>query len=135
MGRSGDDQRVPPADTGCVRGLTAIAALLCAFVLVWPAWSGATTSTAVSVSEREWSVSLGRLKAPHGRITFYVTNYGQDDHNVKIRKHGTQYGFTGRIPSGGHATLTVSLKPGVYTVFCGLPGHRQLGMVTTLTVT
>ena len=75
----------------------------------------ATTSTAVSVSEREWSVSLGRLKAPHGRITFYVTNYGQDDHNVKIRKHGTQYGFTGRIPSGGHATLTVSLKPGVYT--------------------
>ena len=118
-----------------MRGLIGIAALLCAFVLVWPAIGGAATSTSVGVSEREWSITLGRLKAPHGRITFYVTNYGQDDHNVRIRKHGYQYGSTGRIRSGGHATVTVTLKPGVYTIVCGIPGHRQLGMVTKLTVT
>ena len=37
-----------------MRGLTGIAALLCAFVLVWPAIGGASTTTAVGVSEREW---------------------------------------------------------------------------------
>ena len=118
-----------------MRGLTGIAALLCAFVLVWPAIGGASTTTAVGVSEREWSISLGRLKAPHGRITFYVANFGQDDHNLRVRKRGYQYGSTGRIRSGGHATLRLTLKPGVYTLICGIPGHRQLGMVSTLTVT
>jgi plastocyanin len=108
---------------------------LCVAVLVWPAWSGATTTTAVGVSEREWTISLGRLKAPHGRITFYVHNYGQDDHNVSIRRHGVSYGHTGRIRSGDEATLTLSLKRGTYTVLCAIPGHRQLGMVAHLTVT
>ena len=112
-----------------------LAVVLSAAVLIWPAGSGATTTTAVGVSEREWSISLGRVKAPHGRITFYVHNYGQDDHDVTIRRHGVQYGHTGRIQSGGQVTLTVRLKPGVYSVFCGIPGHRQLGMLTHLTVT
>jgi hypothetical protein len=127
--------RAPATDTSGMRGLAGSAALLCALVLIWPAGSGASTGTAVGVSEREWSISLGRLKAPHGAITFYITNYGGDDHNVTIRKHGVQYGFSGRIPSGGQKTLSVHLAAGTYTVFCGLPGHRQLGMVAKLTVT
>jgi uncharacterized cupredoxin-like copper-binding protein len=52
-----------------------------------------------------------------------------------IRKHGYTYGFTGRIASGGHATLTRTLRPGIYSVFCHIPGHRELGMVARLTVT
>lgn len=118
-----------------MRGLISLALALCAVVLIWPAGSGASTGTAVGVSEREWSVSLGRLKAPHGPITFYVTNYGGDDHNITIRKHGVQYGFSGRIPSGGQKTISTRLRPGIYSVFCSLPGHRQLGMVAKLTVT
>ena len=120
-----------------MRGLVATAGVLCVAVLVAPAWSGAatTTTTAVGVSEREWSVALGRLKAPHGRIELYVHNFGQDDHNLAVRRLGVQYGFTGRIASGGQKTLVLSLKPGVYNLFCSLPGHRQLGMVAKLTVT
>src|SRR2546429_2911304 len=118
-----------------MRGPMAIAALLGVAVLAHPSGSSATTATAVGVSEREWSMTLGRLKAPHGPITFYVTNFGQDDHNVTVRKHGYQYAFSGRIRSGGHATMTVRLKPGVYTVFCHIPGHRAMGMSATLTVT
>jgi plastocyanin len=118
-----------------MRGLIAIAALLGVAVLVRPAGSAATTTTAVGVSEREWSVTLGRLKAPHGAITLYITNYGQDDHDITVRKHGYTYGFSGRIASGGRKTLTVHLKPGTYNVFCRIPGHRQLGMAAKLTVT
>jgi plastocyanin len=113
-----------------------LAVALSAAVLIWPAGSGATTSTAVGVSEREWSVTLGRLKAPHGRITFYITNFGQDDHDLRIRRrHGVQIAHTGRIASGGQATLTVRLKPGVYNVFCDIPGHKQAGMLARLRVT
>jgi plastocyanin len=124
-----------PADTSAMRGLTTLAAALCLFVLVSPAWSGAASGGAVGVSEREWSVTLSRLKVQHGAITFSIHNFGQDDHNIKIRKHGSQYGFSGRIRSGGTATITVHLKPGVYSVFCGIPGHRALGMDAKLTVT
>jgi plastocyanin len=118
-----------------MRGLVTLAAALCLFVLVSPAWSGASGGSAVGVSEREWSVTLSRLKVPHGAITFSIHNFGQDDHNIKIRKHGSQYGFSGRIRSGGTATITVNLKPGVYWLFCGIPGHRALGMNAKLTVT
>ena len=123
------------ADTSAMRGLTAVAAALCLFVLVSPAWSGAASGSAVGVSEREWSVTLSRLKVQHGTITFSIHNFGQDDHNIKIRKHGWQDGFSGRIRSGDTATITAHLKPGIYWVFCGIPGHRSLGMNAKLTVT
>src|SRR2546421_10499897 len=97
-----------------MRGLVTLAAALCLFVLVSPAWSGAAGGGAVGVSEREWSVTLSRLKVPHGTITFSIHNFGQDDHNIRIRKHGSQDGSSGRIRSGGPATITVSRKPAVY---------------------
>lgn len=122
-------------DTRAMKGLTTLAAAMCLFVLVSPAWSGAAGGGAVGVSEREWSVTLSRLKVQHGTITFSIHNFGQDDHNIKIRRHGSQYAFSGRIRSGDTVTLTVNLKPGVYSVFCGIPGHRALGMNAKLTVT
>jgi plastocyanin len=123
------------ADTSAMRGLTIVAAAVCLFVLVSPAWSGAASGSAVGVSEREWSVTLSRLKVQHGTITFSIHNFGQDDHNIKIRKHGSRFGFSGRIRSGDTATITAHLKPGIYWVFCGIPGHRSLGMNAKLTVT
>ena len=108
-----------------MRGLIAVAALAAVAVLAHPSGSSAITSTAVGVSEHEWSVSLGRLKAPHGRITFYVTNYGQDDHNITIRRHGWQYGFSGRIPSGGHA----GILPQVTVSLATMPSWRWPGML------
>jgi uncharacterized cupredoxin-like copper-binding protein len=36
--------------------------------------------------------------------------------------------------SGGSKTLVVHLKPGTYTFYCSVPGHRAAGMQGTLTV-
>ena len=50
--------------------------------------------------------------------------------------------FGGKVPgvkleasSGGSAELKVTLKPGKYTFYCDIPGHREAGMEGTLTVT
>lgn len=36
---------------------------------------------------------------------------------------------------GGPTSATVLLKPGTYTIFCTIPGHRAAGMQATLTAT
>ena len=38
------------------------------------------------------------------------------------------------VNKGGKSTVTVALKPGKYTFYCPVPGHRQAGMQGTLTV-
>jgi uncharacterized cupredoxin-like copper-binding protein len=39
------------------------------------------------------------------------------------------------ITPGANPRLDLDLAPGDYVVICNLPGHYQMGMVTTLTVT
>jgi len=115
--------------------MVAIAGVMSIAVLAVPAFGGTPRTTSVGASLREGSLVLGRLSAPHGRIRFFIHNYGQDDHDLVVRRYGRQYGGTNRIASGGDATLTVSLKPGVYNVFCSIPGHKATGMWVKLRVT
>ena len=41
---------------------------------------------------------------------------------------------TPTFAAGGSMDLTVTLKNGSYELFCSVPGHKQLGMDTHLTV-
>jgi uncharacterized cupredoxin-like copper-binding protein len=38
------------------------------------------------------------------------------------------------VGAGQSSTLTLKLKPGTYTYYCPVPGHRQAGMVGRITV-
>lgn len=44
-------------------------------------------------------------------------------------------GFKLLAGSGKSDELKVDLKPGKYTIYCDLPGHREAGMEGTITVT
>jgi plastocyanin len=76
------------------------------------------------------------LTAKAGTVTIAFTNSSSLGHNLTIQQ-GTSGPVVGSTPtfSGGVKMLTVKLKPGKYTFYCSVPGHRAGGMQGTLTVT
>ncbi len=74
-----------------------------------------------------------RLTAKAGTVTLSMANPASFAHGVAIKGNGVDK--DGKIVGqGGTSTVTVKLKPGTYTFYCPVPGHRQGGMQGTLTV-
>lgn len=72
--------------------------------------------------------------AKAGKVTVDFTNPQALTHDVQIEdSSGKEVGGVELIASGSDST-TVDLKPGTYTYFCSVPGHREAGMEGTLTV-
>jgi uncharacterized cupredoxin-like copper-binding protein len=62
-----------------------------------------------------------------------MANSASFRHGVAIEGNGVDK--DGQIVGqGGTSTVTVKLKPGTYTFYCPVPGHRQAGMQGTLSV-
>lgn len=69
-----------------------------------------------------------------GKVEVDFNNPQSLTHDVAIEDaSGEVVGQTELIDSGSDST-TVDLKPGTYTFFCTVPGHREAGMEGTLTV-
>lgn len=72
--------------------------------------------------------------AKAGKVTVEFKNPQALTHDVAIENaNGEEVGATELIADGSDTT-TVNLKPGTYTYFCTVPGHREAGMEGTLTV-
>jgi plastocyanin len=72
--------------------------------------------------------------AKAGKVTIDFTNPQALPHDVKIEsKSGEEIGGTETVAEGSDSA-TVNLKPGTYTFFCSVPGHREAGMEGTLVV-
>ncbi|HEY7961363.1 MAG TPA: plastocyanin/azurin family copper-binding protein [Solirubrobacteraceae bacterium] len=76
-----------------------------------------------------------KASATPGAVTVTMGNASGVTHNIAIQQ-GTSGPVLGasKIISKGAASVTVTLKPGTYTFFCQVPGHRAAGMEGTLTV-
>lgn len=75
------------------------------------------------------------LDVRRGKVTLHMHNStgALSDHGIAIQGPGTL--AIGRIVAPGQvANLTVRLRPGRYTFFCPVPGHRAAGMRGTLIV-
>ena len=67
-------------------------------------------------------------------MTVDFTNPQPLTHDVAIEdSSGKTIGKTELVAEGSDSTA-VDLKPGAYTFFCTVPGHREAGMEGTLTV-
>ena len=97
--------------------------------------TGQASGTPINVSLKNYSItvaSTGSL-AP-GVYTFHVTNKGPLSHDLTVNGPGVSNMGTPIFSPGGSELLTVTLTNGTYDLYCSVPGHKQLGMNTTLTV-
>ena len=74
-----------------------------------------------------------QLSAKAGTVTITMTNMSPLEHNVTVAEGSKVLGATPTF-KGGSMTLKLNLKPGKYTFYCSVPGHRQAGMEGTLNV-
>ena len=90
---------------------------------------------AVTARLSEWKVELSAGTVPTGAVTFTITNAGAIPHAFEVEGSGIER-ETDLIQPGATATLTLTLAPGRYEVYCpvGNDSHKKLGMVTRLTV-
>ena len=73
------------------------------------------------------------LSAKAGKVTITMDNPSPVSHSIAVEGNGVdKKGQT--VGQGGNSTISVSLKPGKYTFYCPVDGHRQAGMQGTLTV-
>jgi plastocyanin len=82
----------------------------------------------------ELAYTTDQMTAKPGKTTVEFSNPQGLAHDVAIENaKGEEVGATETIADGSDTT-TVDLKPGTYTYFCTIAGHREAGMEGTLTV-
>jgi uncharacterized cupredoxin-like copper-binding protein len=64
---------------------------------------------------------------PAGKVSFHVENAGKEDHGFEIEGNGIEQ-KTNILKRGDQEALDVELRPGTYTVYCPVKGHREKGM-------
>ncbi len=125
--------------------------------------ASASGNSPVAATEKEWEIHLSSTTLSAGAITFNISNEGDKQHEFVIRKTDLQssalpLNSDGEIsedapqltpvgdpsevaeidPGSTDRTITVTLKPGHYVIFCNLHVedllHYQKGMHTDFTV-
>ncbi|HET9105416.1 MAG TPA: plastocyanin/azurin family copper-binding protein [Solirubrobacteraceae bacterium] len=112
--------------------------------------TGALATAVPTVSQKPVTEKAGKLQidadptgqlkylassatATPGQVTIDMLNKSSTPHDIAISGNGVSQ--VGKIvANGGTSTVSVNLKPGKYTFFCTVPGHRAAGMVGTITV-
>jgi uncharacterized cupredoxin-like copper-binding protein len=73
------------------------------------------------------------LSAKAGKVTITMDNPSPVPHAIAVEGNGLDKdGKT--VQMGGKSMVTVDLKPGKYTFYCPVDGHKQAGMQGPLTV-
>jgi len=94
--------------------------------------AGATLEFETASSGLAYTTKSAETEA--GEVTVDFTNSQPVPHDVAIEsENGEVLGQTEELTEGSDST-TVNLKPGTYTFFCTVPGHREAGMEGTLVV-
>jgi len=118
-----------------IHAVTGLVFAALTFAVGTPAHGTRGNPIAVSVKLSEWKVELSQQSITAGTVTFTVTNAGNIPHALEIEGQGMEQ-ETAVIQPGASATLTLTLKPGTYEVYCpvGNDSHKKLGMDTELKV-
>jgi plastocyanin len=76
-----------------------------------------------------------KASAKAGQVSIEFTNPQTLSHDVAVEDaNGKTLGKTELVADGSATATLANLKPGEYTFYCSVPGHREAGMEGTLTV-
>jgi plastocyanin len=106
-----------------------------ALVLTASPLFGARAPQRVQVTALEFEYRLSRLSVKQGPALIELVNYGEDEHDLVVRRvGGTKEWRVSKLLPGSRATLSLKLRPGLYRVWCAVADHRSRGMRATLRV-
>ena len=89
----------------------------------------------VQVGADEFGYALSRQSIKAGPAIIELVNYGEDEHNLRLRRvGGSRTYLVGTVRPGGRSELEARLLPGRFTLWCSLADHRRRGMSATLVV-
>ena len=98
-----------------------------------PVSGGGGSTLTISADPNQLKFNTTSLSAKAGNVTIKMSNPAALSHDVSIEGNGVdQKGAV--VSKGGTSTVTANLKPGKYTFYCSVDGHRAAGMQGTLTV-
>jgi plastocyanin len=131
--------------SGSLVRLTALCALSASVLGAWTVAAGAAkphrvarvaSASQLQVTQVEYRLRLSSTTVRAGTFDLTEIDAGREFHDLRLRRSGAATTLDGRLLAPGHRwSTTVRLSPGVYTLWCSLPEHAQLGMRTTLRVT
>ena len=89
----------------------------------------------LQVGADEFNYSLSRQTIKAGPAIVQLVNYGEDEHDLRLRRSGgTRTYRIGKVRPGGLGELEARFLPGRFTLWCSLADHRRRGMSATLVV-
>jgi plastocyanin len=95
---------------------------------------GASTVEFEADPSGELAYTTTEASAEAGKVTIDFKNPQSLTHDVAIESSGGEEVGKTELIGEGETSTTVNLKPGKYTFYCSVPGHREAGMEGTLTV-
>ncbi len=100
-----------------------------------PAAAAAETLKLSAAASGQLAFNTKTLSGKAGTIRIVMHNPAPVPHNVSLQGPGGVNLHGATVNQNGDSQVQAKLKPGKYTFYCSVPGHRQAGMVGTLTVT
>ncbi len=89
----------------------------------------------VQVGADEFSYTLSRLSIKAGPAIVQLVNYGEDEHDLRMRRTGgTRVYRVAKVRPGRLGELEARFLPGRFTLWCSVADHRKRGMSATLVV-
>jgi hypothetical protein len=106
-------------------------------VLVFAAPAPAAAPARLLVGAKEFRFTLSRTTIKSGPAIIQLQNFGEDDHNLRLKRIGGKrtYAIKTIDPGAKVGELEAKLAAGKYKLWCSLADHAARGMRATLVVT
>jgi uncharacterized cupredoxin-like copper-binding protein len=98
---------------------------------------GGAPAGSTQVKVMDFNFKPKAISVSSGKVVFFLVNSGPSAHDMLVADStGKTLARSSLVQPGDTFTFTIAnLPPGTYEFYCDVPGHKDAGMVGTLTAT